>query len=112
MVVPELCISTHSPLVQSLGPTDPVSAPKAFTNTSEIQISPVQAEERLEVSLTSWISSNDSLSSKGARYEQSIIVISIIGYFLFNMLSSPYLSGIICHIFVLISQETEGILCL
>ena len=36
MVVPELYNSTHSPLVQSAGPTAPVSEPKALTNTSEL----------------------------------------------------------------------------
>ena len=48
--LPELCNSTHSPVVQSFGPTAPVSDPKAFTSTSEIQTSPLQTADPTEVS--------------------------------------------------------------
>ena len=82
MVVPELYNSTHSPLVQSAGPTAPVSEPNAFTNASEIQISPIQAADLLDVS-NGLIGSDISWESRtGAKYEQSISVIKIIGYFL------------------------------
>ena len=82
MAVPELYSSTHSPLVQSAGPTAPVSEPNALTNTSEIQMSPIQAEDLLDVSDGLFKSENSFESSTGAKYEQSMSVIKIIGYFL------------------------------
>jgi hypothetical protein len=79
---PELYNSTHSPLVQSAGPTASVSEPNALTNTSEIQMSPIQAEDLLEVPDGFVESENSFESSTGAKYEQSMSVIKIIGYFL------------------------------
>ena len=82
MVAPELYNSTHSPLVQSAGPTASVSEPNALTNTSEIQMSPIQAEDLLDVP-DGLVESEISCESRtGAKYEQSISVIKIIGYFL------------------------------
>ena len=82
MVVPELYNSTHSPLVQSAGPTAPVSAPKALTNTSDIQMSPIHADDLLDVSDDLFGSDISWESRTGAKYEQSKSVIKIIGYFL------------------------------
>ena len=63
--MPELWSSTHSPLVQSAGPTAPVSAPNALTKTSEIHMSPLQAVDLLEVLL--GITTSDSLSFSNQR---------------------------------------------
>ena len=65
--MPELWISTHSPLVQSDGPTASVSPPKAFTNTSEIHTSPIHAVDLELVSRLSFPRVRISFSEAGCH---------------------------------------------
>ena len=62
-----MCISTHSPLVQSEGPTASVSPPKAFTRTSEIHTSPIQAVDLEFVSRLSFSGLRISVSFVGCH---------------------------------------------